>query len=187
MDWADIYTRLAADTNDAQAWAALERRVGAWTRAVFWVAGSHVVEDIVADTCAAVAVGLDHARGPQTFSGFTLGHFLNVRRRARRNGLVSLPLGDLDVAAPADDRDPIDPDDEARLRAALADLPWRERRAVIMRYFEERDSASIAAELGVSTVNARRILFRGLRRMRAQLGPRRLDDAAATRLSTSAA
>jgi RNA polymerase sigma factor (sigma-70 family) len=173
MDWEQIYCRLAADANDARAWSALERRVRAWARAVFWKHGHHLVEDVVADTCASVAVNLEGARGAETFAGFAYGHFLNARRAVLRSGLpTGQPLGSIDIAAPLANDDGLDPDVLGRLRLALAAIPQRERTAVVMRYFHESNSARIAAELGVTTGNARRILFNGLSRLRAQLGSR---------------
>jgi RNA polymerase sigma factor (sigma-70 family) len=58
----------------------------------------------------------------------------------------------------------------ALMRRAVAALPERERKAVCMRYFDELPAVAIASELGVSTVNARRIVFNGLRRLRTDLG-----------------
>jgi RNA polymerase sigma factor (sigma-70 family) len=172
MDWEFIYQRLTRDCEDALAWRALERRVESWARAVFRGRGHSVVEDVVAETCASVALGMAAARGPETFSGFVYGHFLNVRRRALRADWLtqsSKSLEDIDIAAGAAEDEP-DPDAIARLRRALGDLPARERRAVTLRYFHELPSASIAAELGVTTGNARRIVFNGLRRLRTHFG-----------------
>jgi len=177
MDWEQIYQRLAADTNDAPAWAALDQRVRGWARAVFWKHGNHAIDDVVADTCAAVALGMRGARGPQTFAGFTYGHYLNARRRMLRSGLSSgVPLGTIDVAAPAE-ADELDPETLTRLRAALDRLPRRERAAVTLRYFNELPSTRIAAELGVTDGNARRILFNGLRRLRLAISPGQVCDA----------
>jgi RNA polymerase sigma factor (sigma-70 family) len=172
MDWEQIYHRLASDTNDAEAWAALERRARIWARAVFWKHGRDAIEDVVADTCAAIALGLSGARGAETFAGYAYGQFLNARRRMLRNGLPSgVPLGTFDIAAPLEE-DELDTDSLMRLRHALATLPQRERTAVTMRYFHELSSASIATELGVTDGNARRILFNGLRRLRSKLSSR---------------
>ena len=172
MDWEHIYQRLASDSNDESAWTALERRVQNWARRDFWNVGHHLVQDVTADTCAAVALSFRAARSPETFAGFVYGHFLNARRRMLRSGrLNSQPLGTLDIAAPLADEGP-DHEALARLRLALDSLPYRERTAVMMRYFDESDSARIAAELGVTSGNARRILFNGMSRLRANLDPR---------------
>lgn len=140
---------------------------------MFWRHSQQSVEDVVADTCAAVALTLNGARGGDTFAGYTYGHFLNARRRLLRSGLPSgQPLGNIDVAAPLDDDDGPELEDLGRLRQALDLLPHRERKAIVLRYFEERNSAGIGTELGVTSGNARRILFNGLQHLRAQLGSR---------------
>jgi RNA polymerase sigma factor (sigma-70 family) len=169
MDWECIYLRLAADRDDALAWRALERRVEAWARAVFASRPHHLIGEAVVDTCAAIALGIEAARGAETFAGFAYGHFLNARRRLLR-GLQAgnVPIDGIDLAAPAED-DGLDAAALAHLRSAVAGLPPRERAAVTLRYFEDLPSARIAAELGVSNINARRIVCNGLRRLRAQL------------------
>jgi RNA polymerase sigma factor (sigma-70 family) len=171
MDWESIYLRLTRDCEDALAWRALERRVESWAHAVFRGSGSSIVEDVVAETCASVALGIVGARGPETFSGFVYGHFLNVRRRTFRavfSSQSSQSLDGVEIAAAAAADGP-DPDAIALLHQALVHLPDRERRAVTLRYFHELPSAGIAAELGVTSGNARRIVFNGLRRLRTHL------------------
>jgi RNA polymerase sigma factor (sigma-70 family) len=172
MDWDQIYCRLTSDDNDSLAWAALQRRVEVWARAVFWMQARHLIDDAVVDTCAGIALGLQAARGPATFAGFAYGHFLNARRRLLRVEVQpSVPIDDLDVAAPPREEGP-DVEAISSLRRALATLPPRERTAVTLRYFHDFPSSRIATELGVTNGNARRILFNGLRRLRAQLRTR---------------
>jgi len=48
-------------------------RVQVWVRAVFHRHGHHVIEVAVVDTCAAIAVNLVAAHGPETFAGFAYG------------------------------------------------------------------------------------------------------------------
>jgi RNA polymerase sigma factor (sigma-70 family) len=177
MDWDQIYSRLSTDDNDPLAWGALQKRVEAWARAALWTQPRHLVDDAVVDTCAAIAVGLQAARGPATFAGFAYGHFLNARRRLLRCGRQPLVrLDDIDVAAPLVHEGP-DAEALSSLRRALAALPAREQTAVKLRYFDDLPAASIAAELGVTHGNARRIVFNGLRRLRAELRDQhRLDD-----------
>jgi RNA polymerase sigma factor (sigma-70 family) len=169
MHWEEIYNRLAGDREDAQAWKALQQRVRAWARANLRGRGSDLVEDVVADVCASVAVAFDRAHGARTFHGFVLGHCLNVRRellRRRRGALVSLE--GVDVPAPEAEQDLFDQRDLEWLTGALHTLPDRERRAVGLRYFEQASGAQIAQALGVTEVNARRIVFNGLRHLRQQ-------------------
>jgi RNA polymerase sigma factor (sigma-70 family) len=132
----------------------------------------HLIDDAVVDTCAGIALNLHAARGPATFAGFAYGHFLNARRRLLRVAIqANLSIEGIDVAAPLADDEP-DADAITTLRHAVAALPTRERTAVTLRYFHDFSSARIAGELGVTSGNARRILFNGLRRLRAQLHSR---------------
>ena len=172
MEWECIYARLVCDAEDAAAWQALARRVECWARAVFRGRGHQVTEDVVAETCASVALGLDSARGADTFAGFVYGHFLNARRRMLRVEFLSQrseSLDDMDLAADAVEDDQ-QPDAVVELRRALEFLPDRERRAIRLRYFSELPAVAIAAELGVTDGNARRIVFNGLRRLRRHFG-----------------
>jgi RNA polymerase sigma factor (sigma-70 family) len=160
------------DDDDARAWGALEQRVRGWASAAFARQAWHTVEDVVADTCSAVSLTLDRARGPDTFGGFTYGCYLNARKRAFRASSRRhwTGLDDLLAPAPEEDDHP-SANDVARLRGALDSLPPRERQAVILRYFEEQSGAGIAAKLGVSQVNARRIVGKGLARLRQAMLP----------------
>jgi RNA polymerase sigma factor (sigma-70 family) len=178
MDWESIYGRLAANRNDTLAWRALERRVEVWARAVFASRGHHLIGEAVVDTCTAIALGMDSARGPETFAGFAYGHFLNVRRGLLRGmQATNVPIDGIDLAEPHD-ADGLDAAALVHLREAVARLPPRERAAVTLRYFDELPSARIAAALGVSNINARRIVSNGLRRLRAQLRARHGDAVA---------
>jgi RNA polymerase sigma factor (sigma-70 family) len=169
MDWNEIYQRLMADSNDHLAWEAVERRVEVWARSGLWMHGRHLIDDAVVDTCASIALGIDQARGAETFAGFAYGHFLNARRRLLRAMTVgTVTLDGIDVAAPQAAEE-LDAETLVRLKGALELLPRRERTAVVLRYFEELSAIQIAAHLGVTSGNARRILFNGLRRLRRQL------------------
>jgi len=166
--WADIYGRLSRDLEDAGAWRALEERVRLRAQTQLAQRGWAVVEDVVSDTCAAVAVSFARARGPETFDGFVFGHYLNARRRALLHLLrPHVPLDGVDLPAP--ERDRPDPDVLALLRRCVAALPARERAAVRLRYLEEAATADVAEALGVTATNARVILTRALARLRGSL------------------
>jgi RNA polymerase sigma factor (sigma-70 family) len=173
MDWQEIYMRLMDDDDDAGAWRALEQRVRGWACPTFARHGWHTIEDVVADTCSGVALAMARARGPATFAGFTYGCYLNARRQAFRANSEPRWHGPdgLQAPTPEEDNDHPSADDVARLRDALDRLPIRERQAVFLRYFEEQSGAGIAARLGVSEVNARRIVGKGLARLRQEMLP----------------
>jgi RNA polymerase sigma factor (sigma-70 family) len=166
VEWSTICTRLRADPNDQAAWDALAARVRARTRARLFEHGEDLVEDVVADTCAAVVMDLATARGPETFQGFVLGKYLNVVKGAIR--LARIRRASLDVALDIPAGPPSDVFD-ARLLVldrCLEGLPERDRRAVELRYFQQARAEHIARELRVSAVNARRIVFNGVNRLR---------------------
>ncbi|MBP7003277.1 sigma-70 family RNA polymerase sigma factor [Amaricoccus sp.] len=71
-------------------------------------------------------------------------------------------------------------DRAAALDAALAELPERQRTAIVLRHIEERGNPEIAEALGVSVEAVESLLARGRRALTARLAPRReeleLDD-----------
>ena len=170
MDWPEIYVRLRADRNDAQAWDALEARVRRWARATLGEHGPDLVEDAVADTCSRVVLDLGGARGADTFAGFAKGKFLNARKAAIawiRQPILRID-DELELPAPATD---VGDGRYAEALYAVLDhcldrLPSRDRLAVQLRYYEDAHAARIARELRVSEGNARRIVFNGLTRLR---------------------
>src|SRR3954447_15203675 len=166
VDWPAIWRRLRADPNDRAAWDALEGSVRARARSRLRDLGDDGVEDVVADTCAAVVMNLDAAYGPETFRGFVLGKYLNAQKAALK--LASLRRVSLDAAAdvPAIVSSDIFDARLAVLGICLESLPERDRRAVELRYFQEARTEHIARELQVSAVNARRIVFNGVNRLR---------------------
>ena len=171
MEWETIYFRLTHDRDDALAWGALERHVARWARAVFSGRDHQMVEDVVAETCASVATGMGAARRPETFAGFTYGHFLNVRRRVLRLERLRDRAESAYVVDRGGEPAEADPDPELlrQLRHALNELPNRQRRAVELRYFEQMPALRIAVELGVTEGNARRVVFNGIQHLRDKL------------------
>jgi RNA polymerase sigma-70 factor (ECF subfamily) len=58
-----------------------------------------------------------------------------------------------------------------QLPAAIAALPLRQRQVVVMRYYENRSFAEIAAALRVKPATARSLLRHGIERLRAGVRP----------------
>jgi len=167
LAWSEIYSRLLRDRDDHEAFLALQRRVARWAHRQLNSPAllREQCDDVVADTCAAVVLGLAQAYGAETFSGFVYGHFLSARRRYLRFSRMELvPLDDLQMAGYTE----VEPhaDELALLRRCLVGLTPRERRAVELRYFDDVSSREIASALGVTETNARRIVFNGITRMR---------------------
>lgn len=73
--------------------------------------------------------------------------------------------------------EPTDPPATAEaltVRRAVAALPERQRRCVVLRFFLDYDLADAAAELGISTQAAAALSYRALSRLRDELGDDRL-------------
>jgi RNA polymerase sigma factor (sigma-70 family) len=155
-----------ADREDAAAWSTLEQRIRSWARAQLSTVGTDLVEDTVEDTCAAVSLSLERAYGAETFAGFVYGHYLNVRRRVLRIHARRVTAKPVAFDLPAPEVEPPVSGNHSGLYAMLQMLPSRERTAVALRYLEGASAAEIGLVLGVSEVNARQLVHRGLSRLR---------------------
>jgi RNA polymerase sigma factor (sigma-70 family) len=164
-----MYARLAQDRNDEAAWKAVEHWVRIWARSVLARFGPEVINDAVADTCASVAITFERAHGAETFRGFVLGHWLNTRRRvfeSRPAAIATVALESVDLRVYDRSDDGLDPDQVAWLHHAIEELPERQRRALVLRYFDGFSACEIGAKLDVSDCNARRLVFNALARLR---------------------
>ena len=94
-----------------------------------------------------------------------------ARRRMLRRRLW--PAGGLDVeptaSPPAGEPTAEAADELARVAAALALLPPRQREVVVLRHYESMAYAEIAQTLGISEEAARANHYQGLRRLRQEL------------------
>ena len=61
-------------------------------------------------------------------------------------------------------------EDEMQLADALSTLPEKQRKAVVLRYFQEWDNARIAEELGTTEGNIRVMISRALDRLEERCG-----------------
>jgi RNA polymerase sigma-70 factor (ECF subfamily) len=181
LDWPDIYERLVCNPNDPLAWDLLQRRIGTWAHAALRDRAEHVIEDVVEDTCAAVAIGLGIARGPETFGGFVYGRFLTERRRALQLNRVKLtPIDGIDIEDESEDDDPPGAEHLALLREAIRELPDREREALVLRYQDSASASEIGAAMGISPGYARLLVHQGLKRLRQHFRSRCATAASST-------
>lgn len=169
LEWPEIYGRLRRDRGDAAAFAALEGHLLALARADIRRNGRYLAEDVAADTCAAVILSLDRARGPGTFKGYAIGIYLNTRRSYLRPPL-SASLDGLEVAEDGE-RGP-EHDELILLERCLSTLPPRDRSAVEMRYYEDAPYRAIAHALEITENNARQVVHAA--RLRLAANARRL-------------
>ena len=128
----------------------------------------HEAEDLVQDTLIAVLGRWDQLLVPSAAPGYArrtmVRTFINDRRHVRWQREILRAPQDLPdravVPAAAGD---------VALASVLADLPPRERAAVVIRYFYDRTVADTAEELGCAPPTVRSQTARALRTMRNRL------------------
>lgn len=139
------------------------------TRLAFLLTGSFAANDICHDTFlrlgARCRVGPDSPQFRAYLRQSVIRTAMSVQRsserRSRRETLVSMS----EVAGPAD-HDPT----EGRLGDALAELPHRQRAAVVLRYWEDLDDLEIARLLRCRTSTVRSLLHRARTQLKEALG-----------------
>ena len=91
-------------------------------------------------------------------------------RRGRRQAGRAVPLDDETRQIPAADPSPetwvVAGEALDRVRQAIAGLPIKQRMAIVLRYVQELDYATIAQALGCSQDSARANVYQALRRLR---------------------
>ncbi len=132
-------------------------------------ADRHLAEDLLQTTLAKVA---DHwtriaGRGdPSAYVHTVMVHTAISWRRRRWHG--ELPTATVPEQSTSDPG--ASPADE-RLRAALAQVPPRQRAALVLRYYDDLSEAETAAALGCSVGTVKSQTAKGLARLRSLLGP----------------
>ncbi len=131
------------------------------------------VDDAVQESFLQAFIALDKLRDPDRFAGWLAGIVLNVcRRLQRRAPLVLLPdwPETLHPAAAHDLPSADDLDRADAVRAAVADLPAGQRRAVALHYYADLPAGQIAEP---AAVRAR--LYKARLRLRAYITEHRPD------------
>ena len=132
------------------------------------------VDDIVQESFLQAFIALDRLRDPDRFAGWLGGIVLNVCRGLQRRAPVTL-LADwpepVHPAAAEGLPSAEDLDRAAALRAAVADLPAGQRRAVVLHYYADLPPGQIAESAGA----ARASLHKARLRLRAYITEHRPD------------
>jgi RNA polymerase sigma factor (sigma-70 family) len=125
-------------------------------RVAFLMTGSNeTAEDVVQDVflrCRTRLGDLEHARS--YLRAAVINECRSVHRRARRAPEPEPPLHD-EI-----------PTELLDLRDALAALPWRQRAAIVLRYFVDTPDAQIADTLGCRPSTVRSLIRRGIANLR---------------------
>jgi RNA polymerase sigma-70 factor (sigma-E family) len=128
-----------------------------------------VAEDIVQEAFIRVAGRFQHLRSPDAFGAYLRRTVVNLcmthhrrkrtaRAHAQRAGAVA-GRSEPSVGLP-------DIETRDEVRAALAQLPVRQRAAVMLRFYEDLPEQQVADALGCSVTAARSLVFRGMETLR---------------------
>jgi RNA polymerase sigma-70 factor, ECF subfamily len=131
------------------------------------------VDDVVQESFLRALIALDQLRDPDRFAGWLAGVVLNVCRGLRRHQLTLVPDWPEPLHPAAGDGLPSaeDLDRAEALRAAVADLPAGQRRAVTLHYYAGLPPTKIAETAGAARVS----LHKARLRLRAYLTQHRPD------------
>jgi RNA polymerase sigma-70 factor (ECF subfamily) len=184
-DLADVVA--AAREGDRGAFDEIVRRtyVDTYTLAVRLTATEEDARDVVQEAYLRAWKGIRRFRGDAQFSTWmyritaNCANTLLAKRTKHRHDV-------LDEADPiADDRPGADPQLQAdaaalrdRLTEALEDLPPKLRQVVVLRDIYDLPHEAIAEELGISETAAKVRLHRARKKLREDLFPRRVEEAA---------
>jgi RNA polymerase sigma factor (sigma-70 family) len=167
--------RLARDGDPAASRLLVERHQPmARARAAGLSLNPSDVDDIVQESFLQAFIALDRLRDPDRFAGWLGGIVLNVCRGLQRRAPVTL-LADwpepVHPAAAEGLPSAEDLDRTAALRAAVADLPAGQRRAVVLHYYADLPPGQIAESAGAARVS----LHKARLRLRAYITEHRPD------------
>ena len=131
--------------------ALYEEHVGRATALARLLTGDDAAaEDLAHEAFIRTAGRFAHLRQPDAFGAYLRTTVVNLSRaRFRRQRLERQWLRRQDPAEPVA-QSPFDPDDRATVWAAIQGLPWRQRAAVVLRYYEDVSHPEIARLLRCS-------------------------------------
>jgi RNA polymerase sigma factor (sigma-70 family) len=140
-------------------------------RLAYMLAGSReVAEDLVQEAFLRAFERLGALRERDAFPGYLRTTILNAarghfrRKWTERLGLGRLARLDRNPAAP-----PPDVGEREYLWSALQRLPYRQRAALVLRYYEDLSELDAARALGTSVAAIKALVLRGTGALRAEL------------------
>ena len=158
-------------TDQPRALAVLyEEYVGrATTLARLLTGDDHVAEDVAQEAFIRTAGRFAHLRRPDAFSAYLRRTVVNLcRARFRRQRLERDWLRRQDRRETAS-YPSFDPDERAIVWGAIASLPWRQRAAIVLRYYEDLPQSEIAELLSCSVGATESLLSRAITTLRAAM------------------
>ena len=169
-EWVELARR-----GDAQAFDALVRRhqrsLYAFCRRL--TGDHHQADEIAQEAFVRAYFGLRHFRSESRFGTWLRQIALNLVRSSARHRRRTTEIEDPDALAapqPEAGQGVEDPMRRRRLEAAVRALPEKQRRALILKIFDDMTHAEAAQALGCTVGTVKANLFHALRKMRALLG-----------------
>jgi RNA polymerase sigma factor (sigma-70 family) len=170
----DLELARRAAAGDEAAWRAIyvATRERLFSLLVFQMGNREEAVDALQDTYVSAIRSIGRYRGEGSLEAFMAGIALHQAQSWKRRFLAKRKRTEPLPAAfdPPAASDGTDPDARRRLAAALAQLPERQRRAVLLHEWMGYSFREVAGILGTSEATARVHAFRGRDALRALLG-----------------
>ena len=175
--YVDDVTIAAARGGDRQAQARLLTALqDSWYRmCLSLLRDAELARDAAQETALRFLRQLPSFRGQSQLSTWSLGIAINVSREFRRSARPTVEWTE-QHAARADESHGSRPGEGAEaaehvrlLHASLADLPERQREAVVLRYFEELSTEDTASVMNCAPGTVKATLHQALRKLRERL------------------
>jgi RNA polymerase sigma-70 factor (sigma-E family) len=130
-------------------------------------------EDLAQEAFIKVAGRLRNLRSPEAFDAYLRRTVVNLCMSYHRREKVARTYAERERArasgrAPASELPDVATTDE--IRTALADLPTRQRTAIVLRFYADLTEAQMADSLGCSVGAARQLVFRAMETLRNRIG-----------------
>jgi len=131
----------------------------------------HDADDLAQETFIRAHRGLKKFRGEARFSTWLTRILLNLSRNPRR---IHLPLEAVPEAAapnPGPLAGVLSAEERQRVRRAVAGLPDRQRRSLLLRFFAGLPYEEVAGAMGTTTGTAKANVFHALKKLAQRLDP----------------
>ena len=140
---------------------------GPSTRLAYLLTGDHqLAQDIAQDAFIRAAGRFQHLRQPSAFGPYLNRVVINLVRDHFRKKAVEIRWLNRERGAAEEGIADNDPTDRYSLMGALAQLPERQRAAVVLRYYEDMTERQVADAMNVSHRAARSLISRGMGTLR---------------------
>jgi RNA polymerase sigma-70 factor (sigma-E family) len=139
-------------------------------RLAYLLTGDRMLAEVIAhDAFVRLTGRFDHLRNPQALPGYLRKTVINLARNHFRHQRVERSY--LEGAELSPEQAPvIDVAEVETVRAALLTLPYRQRAAIVLRYYEDLSEQETADLLGCRPGTVKSLISRGVGTLRVALG-----------------